>query len=294
MQEIFPNYYEKFKCIADRCRHSCCVGWEIDVDEDTLDFYSSLDSELGERIRNSIEGDVPHFALSEDERCPFLNKRGLCDIISELGEDGVCDICRMHPRFVNVYDGFSETGLGLCCEEAARIVLTETEKFSLELPDEAKNNAFFKERGEVLGILQDRRVGIGERLKRLAEKYGLSWELSGDELYRLYAPLERLDKSWDKELEHLREPRDITALEREDAQIFFEQLACYFVFRHFDGGMGFALIGCLVLGAICADCESIDQMLDKARMYSSEIEYSEENTQKVKDYMKDKNKYERH
>ena len=146
MQKIFPNYYKKFKCIADKCRHSCCIGWEIDVDEDTLDYYNTLDSELGDRIRKSIEGDTPHFALGEGERCPFLNTRGLCDIISELGEGGLCDICRLHPRFCNFYDGFTEIGLGLCCEEAARIVLTETEKFSLDLPEAAKNMSFFAER----------------------------------------------------------------------------------------------------------------------------------------------------
>ena len=127
MKEIFPNYYKKFKCIADKCKHSCCIGWEIDIDEDTMDLYNSLDSEFAKKIRSNIEGDQPHFILKENARCPFLNDNGLCDIILELGDGAISDICYLHPRFSNFYEDFIETGLGLCCEEAARIILTETE-----------------------------------------------------------------------------------------------------------------------------------------------------------------------
>ncbi len=286
MKEIFPNYYEKFKCIADKCKHSCCIGWEIDIDGDTMELYNSLDGELGERIRRSVEGEIPHFVLDEGERCPFLNKSGLCDIICELGEDGVCDICHLHPRFCNFYDDFTETGLGLCCEEAVRLVLTEGEKFSLALPESAKDRDFFRERGEVFEILQDRSISILERLKNLAQKYGLKFEFSSKELYELYTSLERLDKSWDGELEKLKSADAATALEREDLQIFFEQLACYFIFRHFDGGVGFTLVSCFALGAICSECESVADMINVVRMYSSEIEYSEENTEKIKRFLK--------
>jgi len=40
-----PKYYGSFKCIADKCQNSCCVGWEIDLDPITLDKYSSLSGE---------------------------------------------------------------------------------------------------------------------------------------------------------------------------------------------------------------------------------------------------------
>ena len=29
-----PDFYGKFKCTAEKCRHSCCIGWEIDIDDD--------------------------------------------------------------------------------------------------------------------------------------------------------------------------------------------------------------------------------------------------------------------
>ena len=186
MKEIFPNYYKKFKCIADKCKHSCCIGWEIDIDRETMDLYNSLGGEFAERIRSSITGDIPHFILNEDEHCPFLNKNGLCDIICELGEGAICDICYLHPRFSNFYEGFTETGLGLCCEEAARIILTEEERFFLPLPLQVKNRKFFKERGEVFGILQNRDITILERFKNLAKRYGLRFEFSNKALFDFY------------------------------------------------------------------------------------------------------------
>ena len=283
MKEVFPNYYKKFKCIAGDCKHSCCIGWEIDIDDDTMDLYNSLDGEFAERIRGSIVGDTPHFALTEGERCPFLNQSGLCDIICELGDGAICDICYLHPRFSNFYDDFTETGLGLCCEEAARIILTEKEKFLIPLPEPAGNNAFFKERREVFDILQNRNVTVLERFKKLAEKYDLKFEFLNQELYDFYMSLERLDKSWENELEKLKNADGVSIFENEDLQIFFEQLACYFIFRHFERGIGFALLSCWALGAICSACESFEEMLDVVRMYSSEIEYSEENTEKVID-----------
>jgi len=288
MKEVFPNYYEKFKCIADKCKHSCCIGWEIDIDEDTMDLYHSLEGEFADRIRGSIAGDVPHFVLDEGDRCPFLNQSGLCEIICKLGDGAICDICYLHPRFSNFYDDFTETGLGLCCEEAARIILTEEEKFDIALPASAKNQAFFKKRKEVFDILQNRAMTVYDRLKNVAEKYGLKFEFSNEELYDFYMSLERLDKSWENQLEKLKSPDCAYIFKREDLQIFFEQLACYFIFRHFESGVGFALLSCWVLGFICSACEGIEQMLEVARMYSSEIEYSEENLEKIKQYL-DKN-----
>ena len=126
MEFVFPDYYKDFRCIAGDCRHSCCIGWEIDIDEDSLAFFESVPGEFGDRLRQNISkyGDA-HFVLGEGERCPFLNRDNLCDIILTLGEEHICGICTDHPRFRNELPGRVETGLGLCCEEAARLILSK-------------------------------------------------------------------------------------------------------------------------------------------------------------------------
>ena len=120
-----PQYYFNFKCIADKCRHSCCVGWEIDVDERTLARYRALPAEKGNEILQSIaeSEDGAHFRLCDDERCPHLDEKGLCRIITALGEGYLCDICREHPRYYGIGADGLDGGLGLACPEAARIIL---------------------------------------------------------------------------------------------------------------------------------------------------------------------------
>ena len=120
---VRPDFYDEFHCLASACRHSCCVGWEIDVDEESLRRYQGTGGEIGRALRENIALEpTPHFRLASGERCPFLREDGLCRLILALGEDSLCDICALHPRFFNDYPDREEAGLGLCCEEAARLL----------------------------------------------------------------------------------------------------------------------------------------------------------------------------
>ena len=49
-----PEYYEKFSCIASRCKDSCCAGWEIDIDEDSYAYYNSVEGKFGKRLKESM------------------------------------------------------------------------------------------------------------------------------------------------------------------------------------------------------------------------------------------------
>lgn len=118
---IYPNYYKKFKCIAGDCRDNCCIGWEIDVDGDTLRKYKKIGGAFGARLEKSTENGS--FVLN-GERCPFLNDDNLCDIIINLGEDSLCSICARHPRFVEQFGTRTEIGIGLSCQTAAELILS--------------------------------------------------------------------------------------------------------------------------------------------------------------------------
>ena len=134
MFTVKPDFFDKFKCIADKCTDSCCIGWEIDVDEVALEKYNKINTAFGDEIRNTItesEDGSNCFKLAEEERCPFLNENNLCDIIINCGESYLCDICREHPRFYEWFAGVTECGLGLSCEEVCRILLENEEPFAL-------------------------------------------------------------------------------------------------------------------------------------------------------------------
>lgn len=119
MKIMVPEYYKKFKCIANRCRHTCCKGWEVEINEESLERFSAYPD-----IMEHVEmGEVPHFRLLPGETCPFLLDSGYCDMILKYGEDILCQTCADHPRFCNYWSDRIEMGLGLVCEEAARIIL---------------------------------------------------------------------------------------------------------------------------------------------------------------------------
>lgn len=131
----YPEYYRKFRCIAGACSDSCCIGWEIDIDPDTESFYRSIKGKFGKRLNERIADGS--FILAENERCPFLSGEGLCDIYTELGEEHLCQICTDHPRFYEWFGDVKEGGIGLCCEAAADIILSEDHRLACEeVPDE--------------------------------------------------------------------------------------------------------------------------------------------------------------
>lgn len=125
MNIYVPEYYPHFRCVASKCGHTCCAGWEIDIDAESLARYDRLPGDFGVRVRRCIDRtDAPHFMLTEAERCPLLTDDNLCALILHEGEGALCQICRDHPRFRNFFSGRVEMGLGLVCEEAARLILS--------------------------------------------------------------------------------------------------------------------------------------------------------------------------
>ncbi len=130
---IRPEFYDDFTCLADRCIHSCCRGWEIDIDQDTAEYYEKIPGKFGEEIRQNIFYDEEgcHFRMQNDS-CPFLEKSGLCRLIKHMGEDVLCDICFLHPRFFFELGGLEFAGLGLCCEGVCELLMKEGELLFIE------------------------------------------------------------------------------------------------------------------------------------------------------------------
>ena len=120
MKIVVPDYYTDFHCIAGACEHTCCAGWEVSIDAESMTRFRAVPE-----IAAEIEaGEPPCFHLTAEERCPFLKEDNLCRLIETYGEDILCQTCRDHPRFRNFWTGRTEMGLGLVCEEAARLILS--------------------------------------------------------------------------------------------------------------------------------------------------------------------------
>lgn len=178
-----PDFYDKFKCIASDCTDTCCIGWEIDVDKNSQELYRKLSKGKEEFARKVLDNIVDgHFKLEPGDRCPFLREDNLCEMICQIGEECLCDICREHPRFTEVYGDIMEKGVGLCCEEAVKLLLSENDKplafVEREIDDEPDDipedvrearDAIFAEREQMFDILADGSLSLNERLLHLLD-----------------------------------------------------------------------------------------------------------------------------
>ncbi len=262
-----PSYYRDFKCTADKCSDSCCIGWEIDIDSKTYDYYKSIGGEFGNRLYENIaETSVPHFKLLKDERCPFLNDRNLCEIFINLGEDKLCEICTEHPRFFEWYDGIKEGGIGLCCEAAAELIVTQSEPFSYydtvigydscDDYDEDFYDYLFKMRDMIISHLQNDKIPFVQRLNNILYfAYNMQCEYDNfsfdflpfeqaefsdekadlKEILRAFSSLEMLGKEnlFEKALDIFSENSFFEIFSDKNTEKAFENIAVYFVWRHF-------------------------------------------------------------
>ena len=289
MKLLAPAYYRRFACIADRCAHSCCIGWEIDVDDDTLQKYAALGTPYGDELLQSIDHtDTPHFRLEKGDRCPHLEPGGFCRIIKALGEGYICDICREHPRFYHETAQGMEVGLGMACEEACRLILSADDYDSFAVQGEAWGEplptAFdaVSERARIYAILKDDSRPYPARVQAIAEKYNASPSCCTDAEWRaLLASLEYLDESH----RPLFAAYSTQAAPPEVTYRALERALAYFILRHcsaaqnaeeFREKVALSLFFERLLASLIAD--GAHTPWEAARILSEELEYSEENT----------------
>lgn len=303
MLTVIPDYYPRFQCAAERCRHTCCAGWEIDIDEESLARFRSTEGAMGERLRAAIEEEPePHFILGEGERCPFLNERGLCELIIYGGERELCQICADHPRFRSFLPSRTEIGLGLCCEAAGELILGWREPVawiaSGEPEEEDEEERYLLSlRENVFALAQDRELSLRTRMEAILRLCGSGVDTDPLNWIGFYRRLERLEESWDDVLDAVEsrganggEASFLTYMQGRETE--YEQLLVYFLYRHFltaydDGDVAgkaaFAVLSVRFLmrwGAALHEKQGAFSFADQvecARRYSGEIEYSQEN-----------------
>ena len=166
MKLLKPSYYDQFRCIADLCPDSCCQEWDVQVDALSARRYLELPGALGENLRKSLkqDSDGEYYLEIIDRRCPMWRQDGLCQIQAELGEEGLCQVCKTFPRLRHDYGDFVELGLELSCPEAARLIFTAplADPVVQELPDGNEPEydpqdmeILLRTRSQALGILQE-------------------------------------------------------------------------------------------------------------------------------------------
>lgn len=203
MQYRMPHYFEDFQCVAAECEDTCCAGWAIMIDDESLEKYRKMEGSFGNRLRNSIDWKEGSF-LQYQKRCAFLNDENLCDIHLEAGEGMLCDTCRNYPRHLEEYEGVREGSLSLSCIEAAKIILgcQEPVKF-IDMEDDEEDEEYedfdyllytklTDARERMISVLQDRSMDIMPRIAMVLEfAKKLQEALDRDQIFEMDEIIER-------------------------------------------------------------------------------------------------------
>jgi lysine-N-methylase len=212
----YPAYYDEFSCVADRCNDSCCAGWEIDIDDESYQYYMNIPGEFGDRLRKSIkeykdgenEYESHGFILDEQQRCPFLDASGLCELYRELGEKALCDVCTYTPRNRMEYGGEREIAISASCPEAGRLIYKNSEPVTFVEREISEETDFYeseeemrfaheirKARDTAIHILQKRELDICDRIAVFLEYAQAVQEL--------------INQDGEKELSQIAIPREV-------------------------------------------------------------------------------------
>ena len=180
MEYRIPHYFEDFKCVAAECTDTCCAGWAIMIDEQSLQRYKGMEGDFGHQVRESIDWESGCFRQC-NKRCAFLNEDNLCDLHIEAGEYMLCATCRDYPRHMEEYEGLREGTLSLSCIEAAKLILgcKEPVRF-FTLADEVEDEEYedfdyllftklMDAREKIITVLQNRDVDIMVRMGMVLE-----------------------------------------------------------------------------------------------------------------------------
>ena len=167
-----------FPCIAGSCPDTCCAGWQIMIDQNSLKKYRHCKGAFRNRLLNDIDW-KEHSFRHYQKRCAFLNEDNLCDIYSEAGKDMLCDTCRKYPRHIEEFEGLRELSLSLSCPEAAESFSATKKKITFrtvekETPEETYDDfdyflftALMDTRDYLFSVIQDRSVPCALRRRKL-------------------------------------------------------------------------------------------------------------------------------
>lgn len=298
-----PSFYKDFKCIAGDCSDSCCQGWEVDADDESLEFYKTLTGDIRNRIDSVLDRDEfgnTIFRLADKKRCPFLNDENLCDMHIAIGGEHTPYTCRMFPRFINDFGGTREMGVSFSCPVASDMMfgLTEPMRFVSELNElppelnEIDAQTYFylvKAREKAFSIVQDRTHPIHQRLIRLLD-FGVEIQKDLEEykegsddidFFNVFRNPELINPQWIDKV-------NSGKVKPVSDEIFNENIASYFIFRYFLTAVNdydvlskikMAVIGVLIVTYFGEDSWTI-------HLWSKETEHSQYNMDRYRELLK--------
>ena len=171
MKNVLKIYqYHKFKCIADKCKFTCCKGWDINVDNNTYNKWKknhNLNYLLDNiSFRKGNENNTYMIKKSTKGACPLLNDEGLCNIVINHGDEYLSETCKSFPRIENDFEDVKELTLSCACPEVVNIISEMKEKNYIDYNNLSyiEDLGCLKIREGLVNILQKEDISIENKL----------------------------------------------------------------------------------------------------------------------------------
>ena len=180
MYYLYPDYYKKFHCTADKCIDTCCAEWQIVIDDESLEKYGNYRGDYQQTLCQNIDWEEGVFHHNKRGKCAFLRDDALCDMYIHMGSDSLCTTCREYPRHTEEFENLREITLSLSCPEVAKIVMNTAEPITFVTKEDETDECYeefdyflFSEledvREEMIRIMQDRNVNIRDRIDKILQ-----------------------------------------------------------------------------------------------------------------------------
>ncbi|MBQ4536582.1 MAG: flagellin lysine-N-methylase [Lachnospiraceae bacterium] len=213
MRTIKPHYFDDFVCVADKCPDTCCEGWQIVIDEDSLERYSEEKGGYGRELADRIDWQESSFR-QYNGRCACLDENNLCRLVLEKGEEYLCDTCHRYPRHEEEFEGQREWSLSLSCPIAAEMILLREEPLEFVIEEDEEPDPLEEEfedfdfllftkledaREVMIRMAQDRRFSMRERMSRILELgKAMQDALDAEQLYEMDEIISRAAENYEK------------------------------------------------------------------------------------------------
>lgn len=170
MKNYQPDYYNNFKCIADKCSITCCQEWKIAVDDATNRKWKKLSADKVSGKSDNLSSYTCHkdgslvIKLDEKHRCPFLSKDKLCHLVMTYSDEVLSETCALFPREIHRFSTHEERTLMPCCP--AVIDLWCEKPVTFPVISETRNNlsTAFLIRDNLIKLISDQGLSVEQTL----------------------------------------------------------------------------------------------------------------------------------
>ena len=162
--------YDYFRCTADKCKFTCCSGWDVNIDNNTyIKWKNNKKNYILQNVIEIINDDEVEYFINKEtqEKCPFLDNNGLCNIVKNDGEECLSLTCKKFPRIENVLEGRKEITLSCACPEVVENISKLKGKIKMISSDNKiieEKSTMYKVRELLIYIIQEKKLSLDDKL----------------------------------------------------------------------------------------------------------------------------------